>query len=106
MRTLEFDVQKQRLTKKSDCDFSGLVAGSQNYLEAKFNFSDEWNACTTKVASFWNNDEESAVFLNAENKCIIPDEALTSDKFYVSVIGVNSSYRIGTNRSKVKQEVI
>lgn len=106
MRTLEFNVNKQRLTKKSECDFSGIVAGSKNYLEAKFYFSPEWDECSRKVASFWNGDEEHAAFLNADNTCVIPHEALTSNKFSVSVIGVNSSYRIGTNRSKVNQEVI
>lgn len=106
MRTLEFNVRKQRLTKKSDCDFSGIVAGSKNYLEAKFYFSPEWDECSRKVASFWNDDKEYATFIKADNTCVIPHEALTSDEFKVSVIGVNSSYRIGTNRSKVKQEVI
>lgn len=106
MRTLEFNVQKQRIIKRSECDFSGLVAGSENYIEAKFYFSQEWEKCKTKIARFWNGNEEHAVFINNTNTCTIPREALTSDCFYVSVIGVDTSYRIGTNRSKVKQEVI
>ena len=106
MRTLEFIVDKQRIRKNSECDFSGIVAGSENYLEAKFYFSPDWDECSKKVASFWNGDEEHAAFLNENNACVIPHEALTSDKFSVSVIGVSSSYRIGTNRSKVKQEVV
>ena len=106
MRTLEFNVNEQRLTKKSGCDFSSIVAGSKNYLKAKFYFSPEWDECSKKVASFWNDEKEYATFLDTDNACMIPHEALVSDKFFVSVIGVNSSYQIGTNRSRVKQEVI
>ena len=106
MRKLEFNVDRQRITKNSNCDFSGIVAGSQNYLKAKFYFSPEWEQCETKIARFWNNGEEHAVFVAADNTCMIPNEALTSDNFSVSVIGVNTSYRIGPNKSKVKQEVV
>lgn len=105
MRILEFNVDKQRLTTKADCDFSDIVAGSQGYLKAKFYFSEEWDLCTNKVASFWNGHDEHALFLDKDNSCLIPHEALTGSKFYVSVIGVAPAYRISTNRTKVKQEV-
>ena len=119
MRILQFDVKQQRIMKKVGCDFSGLRAGSVNYLKAKFYFTREWKRCNTKVASFWietKTDEgiilkEHAEFLNPDNTCVIPPEALVGDKFYVSVIGVDSTsnplepYRIGTNKSKVRQGV-
>lgn len=105
MRLLEFNVNKQRLTMKADCDFSGIVAGSKGYLKAKFYFSEEWDPCTNKVVSFWNEHDEHALFLDKDDSCVIPHEALTSGKFYVSVIGVGSAYRINTNRTRIKQEV-
>ena len=105
MRILEFNVEKQQLTKKSDCDFSGLVAGSMGYLKAKFYFSKEWDRCATKVASFWERNEEHAAILDADNTCLIPHEALVSGKFYVSAIGASDTYRLATNRTKVVQEV-
>lgn len=104
-RTLEFDVKRQRLTKNRDCDFSGLVAGTVGYLRAKFNFSPfEWLGCK-KAASFWIDGTEYAVLLEDDDTCTIPHEALTGDRFYVSVLGAKTGYRIETSKVKVKQEV-
>lgn len=106
-RVLEFVVDKQRLTKKKDCDFSNIVAGSVGYLRAKFYFSDEWKNCK-KVGSFALSDsEEFPVLLDNKDSCLIPKQALTGDKFFVSVLGGNpkTSYRIKTTKVKVKQEV-
>ena len=106
MRTLEFNVNKQRLTKRLSCDFSGLVAGSVGYLQAKFYFSeDEWDKCTTKIASFWINEKEQAIRLDETNSCVIPPEVLTGSKFEVSVIGAAPGYKIKTNRINVRQGV-
>lgn len=104
-RILEFDVNKQRLTKKKSCDFSNIVAGSVGYLKAKFFFSqDEWDECK-KAASFWLDEEETAVLLDDNNTCLIPSAVLMAEKFYVSVTGVRTNYKITTNKTKVKQEV-
>ena len=106
MRELRFNVEKQRITKQKDCDFSGIVAGSVGYLSAKFDFSEEWNQCDTKIARFWNSGSEHSVILNADNECEIPAEALTTRIFEISVMGVKSSFRIETNKTRVRQEVI
>lgn len=104
-RILEFDVNKQRLTKKRSCDFSNIVAGSVGYLKAKFYFSQsEWRGCK-KAASFWVDDKETAVLLDKNNTCIIPPEVLMGDMFSVSVMGVRTDYKILTNKTKVRQEV-
>ena len=104
-RVLEFDVDKQRMTKKRDCDFSHIIAGSTGYLKAKFNFAQsEWKGCK-KAASFWLNGKESAVLLDKTNTCLIPSEVLVGDKFFVSVTGMKNDYKITTNQVKVKQEV-
>lgn len=106
MRILEFNVAKQRLTKKQTCDFSGLVAGSVGYLHAKFYFSEnEWRDCTDKVARFWIGTQEHAAILDKNNRCEIPPEVLTGKKFEVSVIGVAPGYKIETNKIRVRQEV-
>lgn len=106
MRILEFNVKKQRLTKKTNCDFSGIVARSVGYLQAKFHFSEnEWGKCSTKIARFWVNEQEHAERLDENNCCIIPPEALTGSTFKVSVIGAASGYKIETNRISVRQEV-
>lgn len=107
-RFLEFKVDKQRLIKKEDCDFSFIVAGSAGYLRARFYFSEEWTGCN-KAASFWIGDVEHAVLLDNNDECVIPKEALSRDRFSVSVTGSTgtpgNNYRITTNKIKVRQEV-
>lgn len=107
-RTLEFEVKQQRLIKKRDCDFTNIVAGTVGYLKAKFYFSrSEWRGCK-KAASFWVGDEEYAELLDANNTCIIPKEVLAGDRFYISITGLRpgTDYKIVTNKTKVKQEVL
>ncbi len=106
MRILEFNVTKQRITKKQDCDFSGLVAGSVGYLYAKFHFSEnEWSRCTNKIARFWIGEREYAKILGDDNTCVIPPEVLVGKRFKVSVIGAGSGYQIETNKTNIRQEV-
>ena len=107
MRTLEFVVDGQRLTKDKNCDFSNIVAGSVGYLKAKFNFSHEWDGCK-KAASFWigdNYEHEVAALLDLRNECVIPSDALQGDSFKVSVTGMKNNYQITSSKTKVNQEV-
>lgn len=104
MRFLSFNVNSQRITKDSQCDFTGLVAGTRNYLKARFSFSPEWQKCRL-VASFWRGRNEYAVVIK-DNMCDIPPEVLTGGAFFVSVTGQNNEYRITTNRVLVSQEVL
>ena len=104
MRTLEFIVNKQRLTRKANCDFSHIVAGSVGYLRAKFYFSSDWNGCK-KAASFWLNGKEHGCLLDENDSCNIPPEVLTDKVFEVSVTGALNGSMIPTSKIKVKQEV-
>ena len=107
MRTLEFKVSEQMITKREGCDFSKIVAGSSGYLRAKFYFlSGSWRDCI-KAASFWMNGQEHAAVLDDNDMCMIPPEALTDRSFHVSVLGIRpeTDYRITTNKIKVRQEV-
>ena len=105
MRVLEFVVDGQKLRKKPDCDFTGIVAGSVGLLRARFFCSIDWLNCK-RAASFWVNGEEHAVVLDAKHSCDIPPEALIGDKFEVSLTGAKSGYKITTNKTKVRQEVL
>lgn len=105
MRILEFNVDKQRLSKRPGCDFSDLVAGSVGYLKAKFYFPDEWDKCSTKIARFWIGDQEHAESLDTDYCCVIPPEVLIGKKFEVSVLGASSDYKIETNKITVRQVV-
>lgn len=103
MRLLKFNVDAQHIQKDPDCDFSGIVAGSKDYLRARFTFSPEWQDCII-VASFWRGTKEYAVFVN-NNECVIPAEALVGPTFRVSVIGQHGGYSIPTDKVIVRQEV-
>lgn len=105
MRTLEFKIEQQLLTKDPTCDFSNIVAGSKNYLRAHFAFSDDWAGCL-KAASFWRGEEEYAVLLDGSGNCMIPPEVLVGATFAVTVLGKNGKLEIPTNRVIVRQEVL
>ena len=103
MRLLTFNVDSQHIIKDPGCDFSGLVAGTRDYLKACFSFSPEWSDCEL-VASFWRGGKEHAARI-VDGVCDIPPEALTGRVFSVSVTGQKGRYRITTNRVTVCQEV-
>lgn len=103
MRLLEFNVSSQCVHKDPECDFSHIVAGTKNYLRAKFTFSDEWDGCN-KAASFWRGEKEYAVLL-INDTCDIPPEVLTGATFRVSVTGLRNDYQLTTNKILVRQEV-
>ena len=102
MRVLSFDVNGQQISKNPDCDFSGLVAGTRNYLQAHFSFSPDWDGCAL-IASFWKGSNEYAVPIK-DNVCMIPPEVLIGKSYGVSIIGQRSDYRITSNRIYIRQE--
>lgn len=103
MRTLEFEVNAQKIRANIACDFSGLVPGTQGYLKAKFNLSRGWAGCAV-AASFWCLGKEYPVMLDSARECVIPAEALKWKDFAVSLTGKRGDYVIRTGRTHVKQE--
>ena len=106
VRLLEFRVAGQKIGKKPGCDFSRIVAGSVNYLEAKFHFSDEWNG-NVKVAVFVDsNGIEYPALLDEGDHCTIPHEALTGKTFKVyTICAKDGKPKIRSGSMTVKQEV-
>lgn len=102
MRILKFIVKGQEIIRDPACDFSGLVAGTEGYLKARFDFDKDWDGCK-KVASFWKNRKEyAAPVINGE--CEIPAEALTWNAFKISVTGIRQGYKIITNQIEITQK--
>lgn len=103
MRILKFIVEGQSIKPDPDCDFSGLVPGTNGYLQAEFAFSPEWASCV-KVASFYSamGKEYTPKVLN-QNTCSIPIEALAKREFQVRIIGKCKDYTITTNKLAVRQ---
>lgn len=105
-RILEFKVDEQRLQKKPGCDFSNIVAGTSNYLKAKFCLSEEWNGCKIAASFAGFDGGEDAVLLDENRECFIPSTVLTGDHFKVWLVAVHNepNYIISTNRMTVKQK--
>lgn len=104
MRTLKFIVNNQLIERDPECDFSGLVPGTEEYLEAEFSFSPEWNNCL-KVVSFvsmFGKEYEPKVLTNG-NTCVIPAEALKRRSFKLRVLGKKDQFRIVTDYITVTQ---
>lgn len=104
MRTLKFIVDSQIIRRDPGCDFSGLVPGTSDYLQAEFSFSKEWKDCV-KVAAFYSpmGMEYPPRVLEDGKTCMIPAEALAKKTFKVLVIGKNGDFKITTNKVEVIQ---
>ena len=105
MRTLRFIVKGQIITQDPKCDFSGLVPGSEGYIQAEFVFSPEWDGCA-KVAGFYSNlgIEYEPQILKDGSTCRIPAEALKRRIFKVQILGQKKDYIIRTNKLAVEQK--
>lgn len=84
---LEFKVKNQHLILLSTDKM--VVADSQDYLKAKFTFSEDWDD-VIKIALFVRDETRIREALDENNTCIIPYQVLAGEgKFEVSVIGNN-----------------
>ena len=101
MRILKFNVTNQILERDKSCDFRGIVSDSKNYLEAEFNFNDEWKGYK-KIAVFVNGDKEYPTAI-INGKCKINNDALTSRSFCVYVVGKKEEEQIKTTSIRVRQ---
>lgn len=99
MRTLQFKVSGQNLSK--DGDFSGLVAGTRGYLYTAYNFDSEWDGCKKAAVFSRFGKEYPAPIING--RCAVPDEIAEKDSWYVHLVGVKDGYRITTNEVEVRQ---
>ena len=84
---LEFKVKNQHLILLSTDKM--VVADSQDYLKAKFTFSEDWDD-VIKIALFVRDETRIREALDENNTCTIPYQVLAGEgKFEVSVIGNN-----------------
>lgn len=105
MRTLKFRVRGQKLEQEGN--FSNLIPGSSEYLQAEFEFDQEWNGMA-KVAEFRRLNLPDAACWPAKisnNKCMVPAEVLSGNRWYINVIGQSrEGIRIPTGRVEVRQD--
>lgn len=103
MRTLQFSVSGQTLTKNGD--FSKIVRGSKSYLKCYFVFEgDDWK--NHKVAAVFENSngDEYPVAVNYDGTCEVPNEITDSKYFKLKLVGSKNEIRITTNKILISQE--
>ena len=104
MRTLKFNVDGQILKPDPNCDFNNLVPGTENYIQAEFTFSKEWDGYIriAEFKSLMGKEYPPQPLVNGTT-CIIPAEALSRRTFKVRVLGVLGDMRLPTNTISVEQ---
>lgn len=101
MRELNFTVDKQKLSKVGN--FYNIVKGSKGFLKCRFNFEGTDWMNHKAIAVFESNGEESAVWLNSDMTCMVPDEVTDGSYFKVKMVGVNHDSTITTNKLVISQ---
>ena len=83
--------------QKIYCDEAPFLATeSKNYLECKFEFSEDWEGCI-KTAIFRGVTGVPYCIEIEDDTCTVPYEVLTGNVFLISVFGILDDKRITTN---------
>lgn len=81
---LEFSISNQLLSR---LEATQVVSGSQNYLECRFQFSEDWDGLK-KVAVFGHSTVENPIGVELEEDvCRVPHEVIEPYGFQVTVLG-------------------
>lgn len=105
MRTLKFIINNQIIETDPNCDFTGLVPGTDGYLQAEFSFSPDWNKYVKAVEFIGCNDDDCYPQILKDGKtCIIPAEVLKRRAFGVRVVGKKDELKLTTNKLIVCQK--
>lgn len=81
---LEFSISNQLLSR---LEATQVVSGSQNYLECRFQFSEDWDGLK-KVAVFGHSTVETPIGVELEEDvCRVPHEVIEPYGFQVTVLG-------------------
>ena len=106
MRTLKFIVEGQIIKQDPNCDFSGLIPGTDGYLQAEFTFTTtDWHPLI-KAVGFYSmmGREYDAQLLDENNRCMIPAEACEKQNFKLKVVGKGTNgFKLTTNKFTVSQ---
>lgn len=81
---ISFEVKEQLIKR---IDEKVVVADSQNYLKARFTFTNDW-VDVIKTAVFKQGENVYNVLLE-NDECLVPYEVILSNGFNVSVFGGN-----------------
>lgn len=103
-RTLKFNIAGQSIEQDPNCDFSGLVPGTEGYLKVEFTFSPEWDGCVkAAVFNIGAPGGEYAAVLKDGKSCDIPDAVCGRPAFKVYVYGQNKDFHIKSDEIIIRQ---
>lgn len=89
---LEFNVNHQTVTRT---DKEKVVNYSDDYLRLCFNFeTDDWTGASKFILVFCGDNTYRMAL--TDDKFVVPEELLTTQKLVFSIYGVTQSYRITT----------
>lgn len=98
---MRFLVNKQEIIR---IDSDRIVAGSQNFVEAQFDFDDDWNELLLTVC-FKNGDTRRAVCnVRSGEAFFVPWEVLHAGNLYIYIEGYDGNVRVTT--AKMKKPVV
>lgn len=107
MRTLRFRVNKQIISQDPNCNFDGLVPGTEGYLSLHFTFSPEWKDCI-KYVGFYSMAGRQFLPqpVGKDNTCLVPKEAARLSNFKIQITGArpDGNYTITSNRILIQQK--
>lgn len=101
MRELKFNVKGQTLEKDPNCDFDGLIMGSNNYICLVFNFSDEWKEARRAIEFTAGNMNK---FYEIDSAVILPEEITVKPYFKITLHAVSGDTQFKTNSVLIRQE--
>ncbi len=90
-----------KLSKKFMSDFSGLVAGSRDYLKIKVEMPDAFKQYAAAVVYTTGGNTYNRPLTGGV--CAVPNEVAAKTNFAVSLVLQNGSQRIYTNKVEVYQ---
>lgn len=96
MRTIRFNVNQQRI--KNVDSVCHIYEGTDNFLELKFNFNEDWDGCVKAISL---GTKEIAMKLNNDS-CVVPKEAFDSAQLSFYLVGKKQNYRIQTQKFIIK----
>lgn len=98
---MKFLVNQQEIIRT---DSSRIIAGSEHFVEAQFDFDEDWNELTI-TACFKNGDERRAVTgVRSGEPIFVPWEVLKPGNMYIYLEGYNGNVRITS--AKMKKPVV
>lgn len=102
MRTLQFNIEGQKLMKEGD--FSNIVRGSKGLLQCRFNFIGRDVLDSKIIAVFERDKKEYAIPVDIDGTCMVPDEITDSPCFKLKLISVRDKCKMSTDSIIIRQE--